>query len=480
MADRPNILFLMTDQMQGQVLDSGHVCQTPNLDQLAQRGVRFPRAYTPNAICSPARASLMTGLLPHNHGVLTVIHTVDDDQCCLRTARPHWAQRLATAGYRTGYFGKWHVERTRRLDLFGWQTFACEGSDRLREAEEEARAARESATFSLEMELDQPPGYQSQRFYGVTDLPAERRGMGLRTGLAMEFLDDVLPAEDPWCCFVSVQEPHDPFICGQEAFDLYDSDTLPLAPSCDDDLEGRPGIYRKAARVWAHMNDRQRRQAAACYYGSITEIDRQFGRLIDRVEAAGQLDQTLVVFASDHGELLGAHRLYCKNFTAAEEVYQIPLVVAGPGIARGGQSLARVGLHDLAPTLLELTGCRSLNADDSRSFASLLRNPQSPGAEPWIGYAEYFGGRMLLTQRVVWDDPWKFVFNGFDQDELYNLDEDPFEMSNRVDDPACEQHLRRLVAHMWRRCRDTGDDSLYNSQYPILRVAPYGPSIAQG
>jgi choline-sulfatase len=273
-----------------------------------------------------------------------------------------------------------------------------------------------------------------------------------------------------------VQEPHDPFICGGEAFERYDADTLPLSPSCDDDLEGRPGIYRKAARVFAHMSDRQRREAAACYYASITEIDQQFGRLIDRVEAAGQLDRTLVVFTSDHGELLGAHGLYCKNFTAAEEVYRIPLVAAGPGVARGGQSLARVGLHDLAPTLLELTGCRSLNAGDSRSFASLLREPDSSASPPWIGYAEYFGGRMLVTQRVVWDDPWKFVFNGFDQDELYNLDEDPFEMSNRIDDPTCDQHLRRLVAHMWRRCRDTGDDSLYNSQYPILRVAPYGPS----
>ena len=194
---RPNILFLMVDQMQGEVLDSGHVCHTPNLDRLVQRGVRFSRAYTPNAIYSPARASLMTGLLPHNHGVLTVIHTVDDDQCCLRTAKPHWAQRLGTAGYRTGYFGKWHVERTRRLDLFGWQTFACEGGNRLRQAEEEARAACESATFSLEMELDQPPGYQSQRLYGVTDSPPEQRGMGLRTRLAMDFLEGALPGGNP-------------------------------------------------------------------------------------------------------------------------------------------------------------------------------------------------------------------------------------------------------------------------------------------
>ena len=118
---RPNILFLMTDQMQGRVLDPGNPCLTPHFDRLAARGVRFPRAYTPNAVCSPARASLMTGLLPHSHGVLEVTHCVDDDQCNLRTEHPHWAQRLQAGGYRTGYFGKWHVERSNDLRRFGWE-----------------------------------------------------------------------------------------------------------------------------------------------------------------------------------------------------------------------------------------------------------------------------------------------------------------------------------------------------------------------
>ena len=99
---RPNILFLMTDQMQAAVLEPGHPCLTPHFDQLAQRGVRVQHAYTPNAVCSPARASLMTGLLPHNHGVLSVTHTMDDDQLNLRTDKPHWAQRLDANGYRTG------------------------------------------------------------------------------------------------------------------------------------------------------------------------------------------------------------------------------------------------------------------------------------------------------------------------------------------------------------------------------------------
>lgn len=473
----PNVLFLMCDQMQAAVLEPGHVCRTPNLDRLAARGVRFARAYTPNAVCSPARASLMTGRLPHNHGVLAVIHTVDDDQSCLRAEHPHWAQRLRSAGYRTGYFGKWHVERSGQLGRFGWDCFACEGGQRLAQADALTARRREGAPWTLEWRLDRPPGYRPQRFYGAVDLPPEARGMGVRVDLADQYLDRVLGSGDPWCCFVSLQEPHDPFVCGSAALAGYDIGALGLSPSARDDLAGRPGIYRKAARVWAHMTDRQRREAAACYYASITEIDALFGRLLDRVEAAGRRDDTIVVLAADHGELLGAHGLYCKNFTAAEEVYRIPLVVAGPGAATGALCDGRVGLHEVGNALLALCGCEPIDTGaDSRSFADLLRRPQDTAA--WQeGYAEYFGGRMLLTQRVVWDGDWKLAFNGFDEDELYDLAADPAERVNRIADPGCADVVRRLTRRMWQRCRQTGDHCLLASHYPILRVAACGPEV---
>lgn len=474
MAPQPNILFLMTDQMQGRALDPANPCQTPNLDRLAARGVRFTRAYTPNAVCSPARASLMTGLLPHNHGVLYVTHTVDDDQAVLRTEHPHWAQRLAAAGYRTGYFGKWHVERSDELGQFGWQVNGVPSSELAQEREAAARSATQNARYSVEKILDGPPGYRPMRFYGVCDAPPEERPLGVKTDLALEFLDDVLDGNDPWCCFVSVLEPHDPFICGEAAFAQYDVDGLELPPNVHDDGANRPGIYRKAARIWQDWSDREHREAAACYYASITEIDAQFGRILDRLEASGQLDNTVIVFTSDHGELLGAHGLYCKNFTAAEEVYNIPLLLAGPGIATGATTDARAGLHDLCQTLLDLTGCELIDTGDSRSFAPVLQQPAATG-DFQTGFAEYFGGRLILTQRVFWDGAWKFVFNGFDFDELYNLDDDPWELNNRIDDPACAERLRSMTEQMWQIVRDTGDHSLYNSHYPILRVAPYGP-----
>jgi choline-sulfatase len=227
------------------------------------------------------------------------------------------------------------------------------------------------------------------------------------------------------------------------------------------------------------MSPEDHRTAAACYYASVTEIDAQFGRLIDRIDQAGQLDNTLVVLTTDHGEHLGAHGLYCKNFCASEEVYNIPLILAGPGIARNKNTSARVGLHDLCPTLCELAGVEPIQNADSRSFRSLLAEPQAREDQFTTGFAEYNGGRFNLTQRIYYRDDWKYIFNGFDYDELYNLAQDPGEMENRIDDPHCAEIRRSLAASMWKTIRDTGDHGLYNTQYPILRLNEYGPLLAE-
>ena len=128
---RPNILIVIADGMQADTVNADHACLTPNIQALAGRGLHFHNAHTTCPTCSPARASLMTGLLPHNHGVLEVEHGRDDDQCVLRTEYPHFAQRLSAAGYQTGYFGKWHVERTQEVAPFGWQQSAVKGAEHL-------------------------------------------------------------------------------------------------------------------------------------------------------------------------------------------------------------------------------------------------------------------------------------------------------------------------------------------------------------
>jgi arylsulfatase A-like enzyme len=486
-AHKKNLLFLMVDQMQASVLRPDSSCRTPNFDKLLRRGVRFERAYTPNAVCSPARASLMTGLLPHNHGVMEVTHVVEEDQCQLRREFPHWAQRLQAAGYRTGYFGKWHVERSENPSAFGWEVNGVDlfgkhvfGLDNcsLWEAYAEKVGAGDNHHYEIgppSFPNQEPPGYREEAFYGVTEKPTHLRPMGLAKGLAMEFLQEQAARPEPWCCFVSLPEPHDPFYAGREALESYDIDAIPLPPNANDPLKDRPNLYRKAGRVWRGMTDRQKREAAACYYASITEIDEQFGRLLDFLDESGQTEDTVVVLTTDHGELLGSHGLYCKNFSAFEEIYNIPLVIAGPGVAKGVVSQGRVGLHDLCPTLLELLVGGSFDYADSRSFKDLLENPLEREKAYDFGYAEYHGGRYRLTQRVVWDGPWKFVHNGFDEDELYNLEEDPHELVNRIEDTNCVEVIQRLTLGMWRVVKATGDKALLDTHYPIMRIAPYGP-----
>jgi len=474
---RPNILFLMTDQCQAEVLSGQHPCKTPNLDRLAARGLKFTRAYTPNAICSPARASLMTGLLPHNHGVLSVTHTTDDDQNLLRTEKVHWAQRLKAVGYQTGYFGKSHIERSGDFGQFGWDVCLETAHPKVTERREDRR--REAPDqWTLEHYLEGPPGYPPTRFYGANDRPDTASTGSIVCELAGEYLEGVLDETDPWCCFVSLQEPHDPFICSSATLAEYDIDALPLPPDGEGPGRDKPNLYRKAAQVFKSMTPRQKKEAAACYYASITEIDRWFGRLLDQVEDAGRMDNTIVVFTTDHGELLGAHGLYCKNIGAFEQVYNIPLLLTGPGI-RVGESDARVGLHDLAPTLTELTAAEPLpETADSRSFAPILLEPSTEADDYQTGFAEYHGGRYLLTQRILWNDHWKLVFNGFDFDELYNLKSDPNELINRINDPDCKEVVRTLYRKLWQKLRKTGDHSLVKTGYPILRTATYGPGIA--
>lgn len=477
---RPNILFLMTDQMQGRVLDPGHVCRTPNLQSLAARGVRFPRAYTPNAICCPARASLMTGLLPHNHGVIQNVHVVPEDQAVLRTGKAHWAQRLSAAGYDTAYFGKWHVERSNELSRFGWHDHAVTGSARFQEhARKLSGAPGGKERLSVSGWVCGPEGYEDRLLYAAAEPAPFHTALSVAADLADKFLDEAMRRKDrPWCCFVSATEPHDPFVVGKGAYERYDVNSIPAPPNWSDDLQGRPGLYRKA-RQGINFSERQKKEAAACYYALISEIDRQYGALIQKVEKAGELENTIVVFTADHGEFLGAHGLYAKNVGAFEEAYNIPLIMCGPGIARGAVASARVGLHDVGPTLLDLAGASALGVADSRSFAGVLRDPASQSANFQIGYAEYYGSVGWYSQRVIWDGSWKLVWNCFDVDELYNLADDPYEMTNLAQDSRYRDRVRHMTGIAWRIARKTGEGRFFQHySYPTLRFAPFGPGNA--
>lgn len=469
--------MFLPDGMQASVVRPESDCRTPNFDRLAQRGIRFNRAHTPLPTCSPARASLMTGLLPHNHGVLQVEHCVDDDQCILRTEHPHWAQRLSESGYRTGYFGKWHIERTNRLEEFGWQVNGCDEGAAFR-ALGEGVASKEQLLkeHSLAKYKEGPEGYNRVLHYGVTEVPPDQRGLSVTTGLAEEFVSESSGKEAPWACCVSFPEPNVPVVAGREAFEQYDVTSITLPENLRDDFKNSPAFYRRQREILEHISDDEWREALAVYYALITELDAQFGRLMDRLEETGQIENTVVIAVSDHGRYMGSHGFDCHNFGAFEEAYNIPLIMAGPGIARGQVTDANVSLHDLCPTLIELAEAESIGAPDSKSFASLLSDPETQAQNFRRSYAEFYGTRYLMTQRILWEGPWKFVFNGFDYDELYNLDSDPHELNNLGGRPEYQERMKSMMAAMWHIMKETGDRILLETHYSPMRFALVGPN----
>lgn len=472
MSDRPDILLFLMDACQAAALESEE-CLTPNFDRLAGRGLRFSRAYCPSPTCSPSRASLMTGLLPHNHGVLEVEHGRDEDQCVLRD-HPHWAQHLRDAGYETGYFGKWHIERSHDLARYGWDRFHAKGTGHHaglgKGIEPSARADDLIPEFTRYH--SGPEGYADILHYGVSSSPPEERYPHFTVGQALGFLEEA-DRSKPMCLCASFSEPNEALVASEEIFRRYDPETLALPRNLRDSFEDGPGLYRRESRIAESLSDEEWRMARACYFARITELDAEFGRLVEGLERSGRLENTIIIVTSDHGRYVGGHGFDAHNFGPFEEIYRVPLVMAGPGIAAGETREGLVCLHDLCPTVLELAGADPIDVPDSTSFAGALG---SGGDTPRRGaYAEYHGTRFPLAQRVWWEGDWKFVFNGFDFDELYDLASDPDELHNLAGDPAQEGRLRSMMGQIWREIRETGDRTLEETHYFSMRLGVVGP-----
>ncbi len=475
MSTQPNILFFFPDGFQGRIVRDEE-CITPNLDALAARGVTVTNAHAALPTCSPSRASVMTGVYPHNHGVLEVEHVVPDDQSVLRTEYVHWAQRLSEAGYKTGYFGKWHIERTNELEQFGWQVNGCDQMAAFRDlgaGVEDTGSLLERAT--LQRSHSGPEGYRDILHYAVADVSEEERPFWRNTENAIEFIRTSSKSSQPWACTVSFPEPNVPLIAGLRAFECYDPDSVTLPESLNDSYENKPALYRRIRNVFSGISDKEWKELRTCYMALVTELDEQLGRLISALKESDSFDNTIIIVSGDHGRYLGAHGMDAHNFGAFEEIYNVPLVVAGPGVANGKTSESHVSLIDLCPTIIELAGATPIENIDGSSFAALLADPDGSKSDFTTSFAEYHGTRFPLMQRIVWKERWKFVFNGFDYDELYDLANDPNELTNLASDSRYAETVKELMGEIWAEARRTGDKKVLESHYAPMRFGVVGP-----
>lgn len=463
---KPNLLFLMTDQQRADTIELHTACQTPNLDKLAAGGTQFQRCYTVNPICSPARASLMSGVLPHSHGMVDVAHAVPSYRAKFDTTLPLWPQMLRRAGYDTAFFGKWHVERSNRLEDFGFDTY------------EVGQYQQKLGLVQVEIvlahrRLVSQKGYDDFLLYGVSDQPVESLPEYRMFSDGIAFLEKAAAAGTrPWALFLSTEAPHDPYIAPRHFYDRYDLDQIEPPANFEDDLADRPVIYRRIQSVWNDLQWEDFAQATACYYANCTMVDEQIGRILGALETLGFASNTLILFTSDHGDYMGEHHLMLKGIPAFEGAYRIPLLLSGPGVPADRKVDEVVSLLDLAPTIVQLSLDEAFPCE-GRSLIPLIQGSDNN----WLSeaFAECHGQRFNYTQRVLWRDDYKYVFNGFDNDELYDLANDPHELKNIASDSIQRPTLEKLASRMWEIMHETGDKTMVEAQYGMFRFAPVGP-----
>lgn len=437
--ERPNVLFLMDDQHNARCLGcyGNDDVRTPNLDRLASQGVRFDRAYAQSPICMPSRTSVFTGRYPHSVGVFGNYGSLPPDVLSL-------ARHLQNQGYETGAFGKIHLPVD--WPTHGFETRrSCDFADAEQHASENHYYTYlERVGLDHEYDFGPPTGEFPHSTY-VSNIPYEHCVEKWTADETIRWLDN-RDGEGPFFAWTTFQRPHPPYSPPPEYVDLYSPEDIELPPRDPDEFETKPANWREQAEseIYQQSTDEDIKQVLAYYYSLITLIDEQIGRVLDHLEAAGELENTIVVFASDHGDFAGEHGFVKKTLGIPEAVHRVPFIWRYPERFREGETNDDlVELVDLFPTVCDAVDAPIPDAVQGQSLESTLT-----AGTPVDRDAAYCIGSHL---RAIRTDEWKLTYYLEEDDgELYHIDEDPWEHENLYHCEAYRDERLELIERLFR------------------------------
>jgi arylsulfatase A-like enzyme len=482
---RPNLLFLFTDEQRADTMAAygNHRIQTPNLNRLAAESTVFERAYVTQPVCTPSRATIMTGLYPHTCGCTANNIPLPEDTPCL-------PEMLPDGQYATAYHGKWHL---------GDEVFAQHGFDEWRSIEDMYRAhyrpgRPRDVVSTYQQWLTQENGLQpdSGDHFGraaAARLPEQYSKPAYLAGEASRFMRE--NRDNPFVLFVNFLEPHMPFFGPRDDLHALRDVELPAnfetRPAADQALkarllarlyqeQGHSGLPLKTEADWRRM--------IANYWGLCSLVDTHVGRILATLEDCGLAEDTIVVYTSDHGDMMGSHGLLAKC-VMFEEAVRVPLLVRLPGQRGGRRVLEPVSQVDLVPTLLDLMGCATPDCLQGQSLRPALEGKGTPPARDvfieWNGTNNGMEqhlkqGRLpaalqdMASPEDAWaavSDPvrtvitregWKLNCSPLGEHELYNLNDDPREVTNLAAQQGMRPTMKNLAARLRRWQESTSDE----------------------
>ncbi len=435
---KPNILFLLADDQRAdtiRALAGNERIHTPNLDALAARGMSFSRATCSYPICWMSRSEIMSGMHGWEHkqsrGIVFNENTM------------FWAGTFKQAGYDTWYVGKWHVNTTPTKAGYNKVAGYYRGGGGKWMKKQQDWKGFPVTGYS---------GWIFQSEDGKKKYP--ELGVGLTPDISAKFADAAIglikeQSDRPWLMQVNFTAPHDPLFMPPGMEGKYKTEYmkvpenfLPEHPFDHGNFDGRDEALLAWPRTKHAVKDLLR-----VYYSVVDDLDAQVGRILKALEESGELENTIVIYSSDHGMAVGSHGLRGKQ-NMYEHTINVPMIIAGPGIEAGSKSTAQTYLRELYPTTCDLVGIKIPEEVTAKSFADVLRGKTEKHNKDIFGY-------FTNSQRMIRsDDNWKLIYYPVkDYWQLFDLNTDPWEMSNLAGMPQHQKRFESLKKRLgeWRK-----------------------------
>ncbi len=429
-----NLLFLCSDQHQAAATGCyGHSqVQTPNIDGIASAGVRFEKTYCQSPVCVPSRGSIITGNYPHRHGARILQDPLPSEA---RTV----AHFFQDQGYSTAAIGKMHFVDESRQHGFAHRVNSATHFSRLTRSERNSIQKDQGQAGGTTGNSSAMP----ERLFRDTYYAEE----------SVRFLRE--HRDKPFCLWASLFMPHTPLVPFRKYWDLYEGVQLELPERSEHALEGgfHGHLVRARERGWYQQSDEQLHDSIRGYYGNISQMDANIGRVYDTLRELGLEKTTVVVYTSDHGEMAGAHRMWTKH-NMYEQSVRVPLIICMPD-QTGSDNVREhiVEQVDMFPTLCELCGFKPPTGIDGQSFAASVRGQRHTARE--FAHSQYYFCRTVFTADnrfvgkppilMVRTDRWKLNYLSWERCELFDMEKDPGEFRNVIDDPGNAGIVKELT-----------------------------------
>lgn len=474
MRRRPNLLYIFTDEQAARTLSAygNDLIDTPNLDGLARESFLFENAYVTQPVCTPSRSSLMTGLYPHQNGCMA-------NNVPLSSATGCFPELGDFTNYRRAYFGKWHL---------GDEVFAQHGFDEWISVEDQYRAyyssgrdPRTQSSYTAHLrslgytpDIRESDGFEYFSRAFSLRLDEKHTKPHFLADRACEFLRQ--NSEDPFLLFVNFLEPHMPFFGPRDG--QYPLPDIPLPESFYQEMDDRvPAYVRHLRELQYHEGSKNSdlplqteehwRRLISNYYGLVSLVDSAVGRVLSTLQELGLAEDTIVVFTSDHGDMMGAHRLFAKG-VMYEEAISVPLMIRYPqGPFTPGRVSAPVSQIDLLPTLLDAMGQDVPTDLPGVSWIPDLVAGRDPQRDVFVEWTSPAVAGAWHEEQLPHDEPvrtvitpegWKLNRRRHDVNELFNLRSDPNELDNLSDRDGYRKQEVELARRIddWKRRTDDG------------------------